>query len=84
MHVIYHHLQFVNHKTVLAGDIPQDALASALNVANQNLITILRAENHVKTNLPETMAHAKQIHSTTSKAVPKKRGRSPRAALVTN
>ena len=62
MHVVAQNLHLVDDETVFASDLAKHALANTLNLADQNLITILRAENHVKTNLPETMAHTKQIH----------------------
>jgi hypothetical protein len=67
--MVAQNLHFVNHKPVLAGDLTENPLANTLNLASQNLITILRAKHHVKTHLPETMAHAKQIHFQTSEAV---------------
>ena len=57
MHVVAQNLHLVDDETVFASDLAKHALANTLNLADQNLITILRAENHVKTNLPETMAH---------------------------
>jgi len=68
VHVITHHLHFVNHKPVFPGDLPENPLTNTLNLARQNLVTILRAKHDMKTHLPESIAHAKQIHIGTSKA----------------
>jgi len=58
VHVITHHLQLVDDKTMLSGNIPENTLTNTLNLAHQNLITILRAKHDMETHLPESMAHA--------------------------
>ncbi len=71
VHMIGLHLQFIDGEAVLFGDLAKNPLASGFNLRiTKYIIPVFRAENRVNAHLPKSMAHANQIHLSTSETVP--------------